>query len=263
MLFETLEDRWMLSASLSHGVLRVNGTNRNDTIYTRIQGPNLVVFQNGATFRAPAAKVRGVVINARGGNDFVLHGAGAIPATLIGGAGDDMLSGSWGDDVLAGGPGGDRMIGQGGDDLFDGGVGDDTMIGGPGSDTVSYALRRNAVHIYLDGSQPSGEAGEADILSTIENAVGGRGGDVIFGNSDNNKIWGGGGNDSIDGDGGADTIYGGAGDDSVLIDDGDEDLADGGAGNDSVVADEGDSLAGFEDGGIGSDAMRMLKRMRR
>jgi serralysin len=62
----------------------------------------------------------------------------------------------------------------------------------------------------------------------IENAVGGMGDDVIYGNAANNVLQGGGGNDklygydgndTLDGGPGADQMYGGAGDDTYKVDD--------------------------------------------
>ncbi len=53
----------------------------------------------------------------------------------------------------------------------------------------------------------------------IENAKGGSGNDVIFGNAAANTIYGGAGNDQINGRTGADKMYGGSGDDIYFVDD--------------------------------------------
>ncbi|MEJ2227955.1 MAG: calcium-binding protein, partial [Alphaproteobacteria bacterium] len=55
---------------------------------------------------------------------------------LIGGSGDDTLSGGDGSDVLLGGSGDDRLYGGDGNDLLIGGSGDDTLSGGDGSDIL-------------------------------------------------------------------------------------------------------------------------------
>ncbi|KAA2241186.1 M10 family metallopeptidase, partial [Salinarimonas soli] len=50
-----------------------------------------------------------------------------------------------------------------------------------------------------------------DARSLIENAIGGSGNDVIYGNAANNVLVGGAGNDKLYGGAGADTLYGGSG----------------------------------------------------
>src|SRR5262245_21800 len=70
------------------------------------------------------------------------------PATLIGGAGNDVLTGGLKDDNIQGRGGNDTMTASLGADTFDGGDGDDTFIadpsadvytGGPGTDTMDYS----------------------------------------------------------------------------------------------------------------------------
>lgn len=53
---------------------------------------------------------------------------------LVGGAGDDRLSGSPAENTLSGGPGRDVLRGRGGDDEFFAGDGRDRSLGGPGAD---------------------------------------------------------------------------------------------------------------------------------
>ena len=98
-----------------------------------------------------------------------------LPDTLIGGAGNDTLSGADSDDLLVGNAGDDLMGGGGGNDTLLGGAGRDTLDGGNGNDIV-------------DGQ------GGADSLS------GGAGDDTIIwdGQSD--------GNDTINSDTGGDTL---------------------------------------------------------
>jgi Ca2+-binding RTX toxin-like protein len=67
---------------------------------------------------------------------------------LLGGAGNDSVSGGDGDDTLVGGPGNDRLSGSNGADRLDGGTGDDDLedwftaaprqrlAGGPGRDEI-------------------------------------------------------------------------------------------------------------------------------
>jgi len=60
---------------------------------------------------------------------------GPMPrATLFGGEGDDILTGSANADELDGGPGDDALFGRGGNDRVIGGPGHDHLSGGPGVD---------------------------------------------------------------------------------------------------------------------------------
>jgi len=204
-MLEHLENRLLLSAKLTGGLLAISGTARADTIHTRLVGASVVVFLNGRETRYQAAAVSTIVINGKAGNDFIVNGAGAIPSRLIGGAGNDLLSGGLGNDTISGGPGNDRLYGQDGDDLLDGGAGNDVLTGGPGNDTASYAGRIMPVRVFLDGS-PGGQRGEADILTGIENIIGGAGDDLLVGDADDNILRGGPGNDTLDGQGGQDTL---------------------------------------------------------
>lgn len=84
---------------------------------------------------------------------------------------------------------------------------------------------------------------------TIENAVGGSGGDTLLGSELANVLDGGAGADKLLGNGGDDTLRGGTGNDQL----------DGGAGNDTLSGGEGDDVlvggAGNDtlDGGAGTD----------
>ena len=161
----------------------------------------------------------------------VLHGDAGDD--LLEGLGDgDYLHGGAGDDTLRGGEGHDNLLGgttidsaqPAGTDVLDGGAGHDTLddqdgigapdpgpdtlTGGAGDDSVySYTLRRAPVTIDLSGAMPSGERGENDALSEIENAGGGAGNDTLIGDDGPNRL---------DGDRGRDTIRGGGGDDHLV-----------------------------------------------
>jgi len=56
---------------------------------------------------------------------------------VIGGTGDDTLTGDGGANALEGGDGVDTVTGGAGDDTIDGGAGIDTLIGGAGDDTLT------------------------------------------------------------------------------------------------------------------------------
>ena len=149
------------------------------------------------------------VLEGLGDSDY-LHG-GAGDDTIRGGDGHDHLLGgttidsgdSAGTDVLDGGAGHDTLDDQ--DGIGRPEPGPDTLIGGAGEDSVySYALRRAPVTIALSRERASGERGEGDTLTGIENASGGAGDDTLIGDDGPNRL---------DGDRGRDVIRGGGGDD--------------------------------------------------
>ncbi|MFL5054318.1 MAG: beta strand repeat-containing protein [Microvirga sp.] len=104
-----------------------------------------------------------------------------------------------------------RIATLGGNDVIDasarGPGGPDLLIdGGAGSDTVSYAAASHAMLINLTG-QVTTDGIVTDTLSSIENAVGSRFNDTIFGNDFDNVLDGG-----VEG---SDQIFGGLGSDTV------------------------------------------------
>lgn len=95
-----------------------------------------------------AAPIAGFEVNTGAGDDTVTLGRTVpVPATIRGGAGDDVLVGGAGADKLIGGPGNDELNGRGGNDLLIGGPDDDNLIGGPGEDL----LRGGPGHNVLEG----------------------------------------------------------------------------------------------------------------
>ena len=191
----------------------------------------------------------------------------AVPVTVLGGDGNDEITGGPLADSLDGGPGNDSLFASvdargGGGDASDVA---DTMTGGPGNDTISGGKSIDAgdgddiVYGSLAGSTIAGGPGK----DTLQ---GGRGPDVIDGGdgpdsidsaSGDDKVAGGEGddtidagegNDTIDGGGGADTIDARAGDDAVGGGDGPDHL-EGGPGRDTFSAGAGDDVIDAADGG--------------
>jgi hypothetical protein len=88
-----------------------------------------------------APSVAGFEINAGGGDDQVsVAKKVAVPVTMRGGSGDDLLLGGAGSDKLVGGTGDDRLSGWRGFDLLYGGPGDDVLRGGPDRDVLRGGL---------------------------------------------------------------------------------------------------------------------------
>ncbi len=96
------------------------------------------VNAGGGDDNVAVGRTLGVPVTLRGGpgNDRLSGGASVLGDRLIGGPGDDVLSGMGGPDVLYGGPGNDTLIGGQGDDKLYGGPGDDKLFGGPGNDQL-------------------------------------------------------------------------------------------------------------------------------
>ncbi|MCA2717810.1 hypothetical protein, partial [Microcystis sp. M169S2] len=223
-------------------------------------------------------------LNGNAGNDTLIGGAG--DDVLIGGAGTDTatfgagnntvnltlttgqntgegtdvlsgienLAGGDGDDSLIGNAGNNQLDGGTGNDTLEGGAGNDTLNGGAGSDTAVFGAGNNTVNLNLTTGQDTGEG--IDVLSGIENLVGGDGDDVLIGDTADNQLDGGTGNDSLEGGAGNDTLIGGAGTDTAVF----------GAGNNTVnltlttgqnTGEGTDVLSGIENlvGGDGDDSL--------
>jgi Ca2+-binding RTX toxin-like protein len=144
---------------------------------------------------------------------------------------DDVLNteniiGGNGDDTLTGNASGNVIRGLGGDDTIAGGAGADVIDGGAGTDTATYADHAAAVVASLDGLANDGSTGELDNVINTENLIGGGGSDTLTGSAGPNFLRGLGGNDQLRGLAGNDLLIGDAG----------SDLADGGAGSDLCQA---------------------------
>ena len=149
--------------------------------------------------------------------------------TLIGGSGDDQLTGSGQPDVpntLIGGPGADTLTGGPEDDTLEGDDGNDTFVadaaldgadsfeGGDGSDTADYSARtgprlpcRTTTTRRRHAPTPAARTAPAtydDIASDVESLIGGSAGDTLIGvglgePEAPNVLRGNGGADTLDG----------------------------------------------------------------
>ena len=149
---------------------------------------------------------------------------------VIGGAGDDSLTGSTTvANALAGGPGADTLNASTGEAVLD--YSTDTA-----GVSVDLSTDSNAT---VGGVQPTVSGGDAqgDLVSAgFDDIWGGDGNDTLTGDANDNAIDGGPGDDTIAGGDGTDTLTGWTGDDT--FDEGDaengDDTIDGGLGVDSV-----------------------------
>jgi len=132
-----------ITAAFTDGVLTVTGDDQ-DNIITVSRDPAGTLLVNGG-----AVPVTGGVATTNNttliqifglkGNDTLTvddSNGPMPPANLIGGEGDDTLTGSASDDVLDGGPGNDSLFGRDGNDRLLGGPGDDILNGGRGADEL-------------------------------------------------------------------------------------------------------------------------------
>jgi Ca2+-binding RTX toxin-like protein len=207
------------------------------------------------------------ILDGAGGGDTLIGTAGDDILTssangndsMLGNAGDDLVFGGSGRDTIHGGAGNDRLFGQGGsgDQLF-GGEGNDTLNGGRGNDMLSGGPGVDAI----DGGEGADrviEEADADFTVTgvtIQSAVTGTETPLnievimLIGGAGDNRIdasaasvpviaLGRAGNDTIVGSGFADSLFGEAGDDVI----------DGQAGDDQLTGGLGDDLI---DGGDGA-----------
>jgi Ca2+-binding RTX toxin-like protein len=134
-----------------------------------------------------------------------------VPLTLIGTAGND---------VLTGGLLGDTLTGNGGDDTLDGGAGADTLSGGEGSDVIfvddagdlvveeSFWTGTDRVHAAIDFSLDGTYVEDLTLTGTATSGTG---------NALGNRIVGTSGNNVLDGLKGNDTMIGGDGNDTYLV----------------------------------------------
>ncbi|MBX9459247.1 MAG: hypothetical protein KL863_26165 [Rhizobium sp.] len=123
-----------------------------------------------------------------------------------------VFYGGKGDDFAFSAEGGGRFYGMAGNDYFLA-TGKAYYKGGADNDTVDYDFYTKDIRAsLLDSSKNSGEA-KGDVYVSIENLIGGKGNDYLFGNNAANTLAGGDGVDILVGGKGADVLVGGAGED--------------------------------------------------
>ncbi|MBN8629830.1 MAG: hypothetical protein J0L76_03125 [Rhodobacterales bacterium] len=179
--------------------------------------------------------------------NLLIGGAGSD--LLDGRMGEDTLSGDAGNDVLSGGDGSDMLDGGAGNDRLDGGAGDDLLLGGDGNDLILAGAGADR----MDGGAGIDTVSFAGWLEALvldlarpELNAGAAAGDVVVGVEDvigtslDDRIAGDALANRLRGEAGADWLSGGAGNDLLYGGDGDDTLM-GGSGADRL------------DGGLGRD----------
>ena len=147
------------------------------------KGGNDIVSNNGV--------MTGVLDLGADDDTYTAIEGGVVLGGVLGGTGNDTLTGGDNADFIDGGDDNDRLFGRGGDDDLRGGLGSDFMSGGMGDDQL----------IGDDGA---------------DKMFGGDGDDTLNGGRDQDTIRGGDGNDEINGGRLADVLRGGAGADTFV-----------------------------------------------
>jgi Ca2+-binding RTX toxin-like protein len=126
----------------------------------------------------------------------VIGGAGND--TLTGNSLDNLLAGSGGDDILSGLAGSDTLVGGSGANRLIGGAGADKLDGtGGASDIADYAKSASGIIINLSSGKGLGGDAESDTLTAIEHVVGSAKNDRITANADANFLNAGAGIDTL------------------------------------------------------------------
>jgi Ca2+-binding RTX toxin-like protein len=103
----------------------------------RFFGYEISVYTANSVVKINVSNVEAVTVIGGSGNDTMSGGPRTV--TFDGGGGADGLRGTRYADVLMGGDGNDTIDGDPGNDRLTGGAGDDTLIGGPGRDVYIFA----------------------------------------------------------------------------------------------------------------------------
>ncbi|WP_244928303.1 Calx-beta domain-containing protein [Nocardioides sp. W7] len=131
------------------------------------------------------------------------------------GSGDDQVDGGAESDTIDSGPGNDELAGGEGDDALRGGLGDDKINGGDGNDLTDYS--DHVEDVTVDLAETSGQAGEQDKATSIEQVVGGAGDDTVtIPAGESLQVDGGSGDDQVTGTTGTAVVMGGDGADRFV-----------------------------------------------
>ncbi len=154
-----------------------------------------------------SAYTTGVTVNLAGGTATGATGINSIQ-DVIGGSGNDTLTGDAIANILVGGAGDDTYVFD-----ADSGLGTDTIVErlDGGTDTLDFSLT-TTVGVTIDLSKAGSQVVNANLTidlsagDVIENVIGGSRADTITGNSLDNVLTGGLGVDTLTGGAGTDTV---------------------------------------------------------
>jgi Ca2+-binding RTX toxin-like protein len=176
-------------------------------------GVTLAGAENADVFDSRLISIIGIAKYSGGGGDDIIH-ATSRAETLIGGAGNDRLSGADGNDVFefsGTGDGFDEIDGGAGADVIKAMV-DNTIIGLKSVTGIETIMANGKTNVVIQGSNDDNLFDfSAVTLLGITRIDGGGGNDTIIGKGQGDALFGGSGNDRMAGNFGNDTIDGGTG----------------------------------------------------
>lgn len=155
-----------------------------------------------------------IVLNGSGKSG--VYANGRLHDTLIsieeitGGSGDDYFVGNAYDNIFSGGAGHDYFVASAGNDAY---------RGGGGYDMLDFSAIKAGLRFEINAANGVTSVryagGGLNTMSSVENIIGTKFGDVIRGDGADNYFRGEGGNDRLSGGAGGDVLNGGAGKDKL------------------------------------------------
>ena len=200
------------------------GGNGADTLTGGLGNDSLIGGNGLDWFLEGSAPNGSDVFNGGAGLDTIDYSGRVAPVavTMDGASANDGDTLGEGDNVAAdienvlGGAGNDVLTGNASNNRISGGPGNDVIAGGAGYDILSYASSASGVTATLPDpslgapSTGNGAVGESDSIdASIENLTGSAHDDVLTGNRAANELSGGAGNDTLIGGAGDDILEGG------------------------------------------------------
>jgi Ca2+-binding RTX toxin-like protein len=207
------------------GFENLQGSAFNDSL-TGDAGGNTLSGGDGDDILNPGVNAAGVRDMLDGGNgsdtaSFAGYTAG-ITATLngavdgIASANRAVIASLRGIENLVGGNGNDVLTGDANANVIEGGLGDDMLNGGAGVDTVAFSGATGVtVNLSILTAQNTGVGN--DTILNFENVRTGSGADIVTGDANDNVFFDGGGSDVYNGATGTDTIDYSASTSSVTV----------------------------------------------
>ncbi len=277
----TNDDTYVFDTDVSQGTVTITDTGGVDTLDFSNTLTSAVAVNIGSTGGVMAnltlTLTADQIDNVIGGNGNDTITGGAIANALTGGIGNDSITGGAGNDTISGGDGNDTLTSGTGTDVISDGSGNDSIdftsettavsyVTGGGSDTVNGSANNDAI---TDGD----DTGDSLIGNAGNDTLIGQGGDdSLSGGADNDRIIAGGGtnvvtdgtgNDYVDlsGNAVATLFASGGGNDCVFGSNFNDTLSDGDGSGDTIFGLDGnDSITGGAgddslDGGAGNDTI--------
>jgi Ca2+-binding RTX toxin-like protein len=208
-------------------------THEDEDHVTVIQNVELVEFE-GRTYELIFGSDANDVLTTDGSSlsEFYVLVGGDGQDTLTGGLRGDAIKGGGGDDLINGLLGRDRLFGNDGDDVIYGRGGGDNLFGNDGRDTLFGGAKNDVLFGGRGSDSLIGGQGNDNLLASLghDTLEGNQGEDTLIGWDGNDLLIGGNGADRLEAGSGQDTLIGGNGCDFFVL----------GAGPDTLIFDLSD-----------------------